>query len=30
MDFAEDGKPVALRDPWGSEIDATTVAAGGQ
>ena len=30
MDFAADGKPVALRDPWGSEIDATTVAAGGQ
>jgi para-nitrobenzyl esterase len=30
MDFAADGKPVALRDPWGSDIDATTVAAGGQ
>jgi para-nitrobenzyl esterase len=28
MDFAADGKPVALRDPWGPEIDATTVAAG--
>jgi len=26
MDFAADGKPVALRDPWGAEIDATTVA----
>ncbi|MBW8899483.1 MAG: carboxylesterase family protein, partial [Massilia sp.] len=26
MDFAADGKPVALRDPWGPEIDATTVA----
>jgi para-nitrobenzyl esterase len=27
MDFAAAGKPVALRDPWGAEIDATTVAA---
>jgi para-nitrobenzyl esterase len=26
MDFAADGKPVALRDPWGAEIDATTAA----
>jgi para-nitrobenzyl esterase len=30
MDFAADGKPVALRDPWGAEIDATTVAAAGR
>ena len=26
MDFAASGKPVAGRDPWGPEIDATTVA----
>jgi para-nitrobenzyl esterase len=26
MDFAADGKPAAQRDPWGAEIDATTVA----
>ena len=26
MDFAADGKPAAGRDPWGAEIDATTVA----
>ncbi|NIA57895.1 carboxylesterase family protein [Massilia sp. TW-1] len=30
MDFAADGKPVAQRDPWGAEIDATTVAAAGR
>lgn len=30
MDFAADGKPVAQRDPWGTEIDATTVAAAGR
>ncbi|MCS0581785.1 carboxylesterase family protein [Massilia pinisoli] len=30
MDFAADGKPGALRDPWGAEIDATTVAAAGR
>jgi para-nitrobenzyl esterase len=29
MDFAADGKPVALRDPWGADIDATSVAANG-
>ena len=28
MDFAASGKPAALRDPWGPDIDATTVAAG--
>jgi para-nitrobenzyl esterase len=26
MDFAADGRPAAGRDPWGAEIDATTVA----
>jgi para-nitrobenzyl esterase len=26
MDFAADGKPAAQRDPWGPDIDATTVA----
>ena len=26
MDFAASGKPVAQRDPWGPDIDATTVA----
>jgi para-nitrobenzyl esterase len=28
MDFAADGKPAALRDPWGAEIDGAAVAAG--
>lgn len=30
MGFAADGKPGAQRDPWGAEIDATTVAAAGR
>jgi para-nitrobenzyl esterase len=30
MDFAESGKPVALKDPWAAEIDAASQAAAGK